>query len=106
MKDDAKRHGPATLRFARGSYTIISTRRGAAMVGLALAAVLVGCGSGDDIEVAEPAGSVVQPLALPGPLPIACSNVAQDVPHLPPGGMDAKTHWGKASPRQTARRAT
>jgi predicted dienelactone hydrolase len=103
MKDHARRRDPATLRFARGAHRTPRRCR-AAMVGLALAALLVGCGGGDDVEVAEPTGSTVQPLALPGPFAIACSNVAQDFSRLPPGGEDAKAHWeGKPAADGTPR---
>jgi predicted dienelactone hydrolase len=65
--------------------------RGAAVVGLlALALALAGCGGGS--VGAKPAPTIVSPLALPGPYPIACSNVAQDFARVAPG-EEARAYW-------------
>ena len=53
------------------------------------AMVLAGCGGGDDStdQAAAPA-AVVPPVPLPGPFPVACSNVAQDFAR-----GDAEAFW-------------
>ena len=60
---------------------------------LALACAVVGCGGGNDVDLEVPAPTSVAPLALPGPYPIACSNVAQDFARMAPGGEEARAHW-------------
>jgi predicted dienelactone hydrolase len=68
-----------------------SAGRGAAVVGLlAFALALVGCGGASD--GGGSASTTVPPLALPGPYPIACSNVAQDFARVPPG-EEAQDFW-------------
>ena len=104
MQEDTNRHDPASLRIARGPQRKFGNRGAAMAALLALAVVLVGCGGGDDdAELAAPSGSAVQPLALPGPYAIACSNVAQDFARAPAGGEAAKDYWeGKPAADGTA----
>jgi predicted dienelactone hydrolase len=65
--------------------------RGAAVVGLlAFALALAGCGGASDGDGSAP--TIVSPLALPGPYPIACSNVAQDFARMAPG-EEAQAFW-------------
>lgn len=66
----------------------VSLRRPAALLLLTLA--LAGCGGGDD--GAAPASGVVQPVPLPGPYAVACSNVAQDFARAP-GAEEAQAYW-------------
>ena len=86
--------------FLRGTLlTILS--------GIALA--YAGCGGGDGGT--NPPGAsaptvVVQPLPLPGPYAVACSNVLQDFSRVG-AGEDAKSYWeGAASGDGTPRYAT
>ena len=107
MQEDTSRHDPASLRFTRGPQRKFGPRGAASAALLALALVLVGCGGGDDAELDAPSGSAVQALALPGPYPIACSNVAQDFARVPAGGEAAKDYWeGKPAPDGTPRYVT
>lgn len=93
MQEDSVREDPANPRFVRGPDRK-SGRLGAAVAGLlTFALALAGCGGGNDAEVDARERTTVQPLALPGPYPIACSNVAQDFASVPPGGENAQAHW-------------
>lgn len=56
-----------------------------------LVAALAGCG-GDDDDGDGAGSSTVQAVPLPGPYPIACSNVAQDFARAPTGD-DAQDYW-------------
>jgi predicted dienelactone hydrolase len=67
--------------FLRGSLL-------AAFLGIALA--LAGCGGGD--SGSNPPTAVVQPLPLPGPYAVACSNIVQDFTRLAPG-EDVTSYW-------------
>ncbi len=49
------------------------------------------CGGGNTSASPTPT-TIVQPLALPGPYTVACSNVAQDFSRVAPGG-EAKEYW-------------
>lgn len=60
-----------------------------ALAGLALA--IAGCGSGGGSASPAPT-TIVQPLALPGPYTVGCSNVAQDFSRVAPG-EEAKDYW-------------
>ncbi|NJD62153.1 MAG: hypothetical protein FIA93_05470 [Deltaproteobacteria bacterium] len=64
----------------------------AALAGIALA--LAGCGGGDGVNPpgASVPTDVVQPLPLPGPFAVACSNVAQDFSRVG-AGEDASSYW-------------
>ena len=71
--------------FLRGTFL-------AALSGIALA--LAGCGGGGD---SNPPGAsaptvVVQPLPLPGPYAVACSNVVQDFSRVG-AGEDVTNYW-------------
>ncbi len=101
MQEDPCRHHAANLRFV-GRSPMKSGRACAAVVGLlTLALVLAGCGGGSDGDGAV--ATVVSPLALPGPYPIACSNVAQDFARVPPGEA-AQDFWeGKPAADGTPR---
>ncbi|HET6489573.1 MAG TPA: hypothetical protein VFG28_07400 [Syntrophales bacterium] len=73
-------------RFIRGSLL-------AALLGIALA--LPGCGGGgggDGGGSGNPPTAVVQPLPLPGPHAVACSNIVQDFTRLGPG-EDVTSYW-------------
>ncbi len=64
---------------------------------------LVGCGGGDDDDIAgaDMPTAVVAPVPLPGPYPVACSNVAQDFERA---GGDAEAYWeGRPEPAGTPR---
>ncbi len=68
--------------------------------------VMAGCGGGDDPVAATGRTDGVQPLALPGPLAVGCSNVAQDFTRVP-SGDDAEGYWEgvpavSGTPRQLA----
>ena len=90
MQEERYRHHPAGLRFVCRSHTK-GARRGVAVVGwLAFAWALAGCGGASD--GVGPAGTVVSPLTLPGPYPIACSNVAQDFSRVA-SGEQAQAYW-------------
>ena len=79
----------------------------AALAGIALA--LAGCGGGGGSS--NPPGAsaptaVVQPLPLPGPYAVACSNVAQDFSRVG-AGEDVQSYWeGMPSDNGMARYAT
>jgi predicted dienelactone hydrolase len=71
-----------------------------ALSGIVLALSLAGCGGGgggaDDNgggggDDSNAPSAVVQPLTLPGPYAVACSNIAQNFSGL--SGDDAKTYW-------------
>src|SRR5512135_3648202 len=49
------------------------------------------CGGGNSPASPAPT-TIAQPLALPGPYTVACSNVAQDFSRVA-AGEDAKTYW-------------
>lgn len=78
----------------------------AALSGLALA--LAGCGSGggsNNPPGASAPTAVVQPLPLPGPYAVACSNVVQDYSRVG-AGEDVKSYWeGMPSDNGTPRYA-
>jgi predicted dienelactone hydrolase len=64
---------------------------------------LVGCGGGGDGSSSNPPTVIVQPLPLPGPYAVACSNVDQDFSRLG-AGEDATSYWegapsGDGTPR-------
>ena len=72
--------------FLRGSLL-------AALLGIALA--LAGCGGGGgsgNTPGASAPTAVVQPLPLPGPYAVACSNVVQDFTRLG-AGEDVTSYW-------------
>jgi predicted dienelactone hydrolase len=69
--------------FLRGSLL-------AAVLGIALA--LPGCGGGGGGGSSNPPSAVVQPLPLPGPYAVACSNIVQDFTRLGPG-EDVTSYW-------------
>src|SRR5512143_4379866 len=78
----------------------------AALSGIALA--LAGCGgsSGGNPPGAPAPTVVVQPLPLPGPYAVACSNVVQDFSRLG-AGEDVTSYWeGMPSDNGTARYVT
>ena len=54
----------------------------AALLGVVLA--VPGCGGGDN-GGGNPPTAVVQPLPLPGPYAVSCSNIVQDFTRLGPG---------------------
>src|SRR5512135_1277754 len=83
--------------FLRGS-------RLAALLGIALA--LAACGGGGDGGSGNPPTAVVQPLPLPGPYAVACSNIVQDFTRLAPG-EDVTSYWsGTPSASGTPRYVT
>jgi hypothetical protein len=91
MQADPSQHHPASLRFGQRSQMKLG-RRSAALLGLlAFALALAGCGGASGSDGSAP--TTVPPLALPGPYPIACSNVAQDFARVAPGGEEAQAHW-------------
>lgn len=61
----------------------------AALAGLALA--IAGCGGGGGSASPAPT-TIVQPLALPGPYTVGCSNIEQDFSRVAPG-EEAKDYW-------------
>ena len=70
-------------------------RRGSIVAALGMILLLTGCGGGgqdDNPPGATVPTSVVQPLPLPGPYAVACSNVAQDFARVPEG-VNAKDYW-------------
>src|SRR6266850_8384534 len=64
----------------------------AALSVLALAGAGCGVGGSNDSSGTPPPSTVVPPLAVPGPLPVGCSNVAQDFSRLGPGET-AEYYW-------------
>ncbi|HWS15552.1 MAG TPA: hypothetical protein VN450_05095 [Candidatus Methylomirabilis sp.] len=82
-------------------------RRLAVLSGIALA--LAGCGVGGgsgNPPGASPPTAVVQPLPLPGPYAVACSNVVQDFSRVG-AGEDVQSYWeGMPSANGTPRYAT
>ena len=68
---------------------------------------LVGCGGGDlNPPGASAPTDVVQPLPLPGPYAVACSNIVQDFDRVG-AGEDVQSYWeGKPSDTGTPRYAT
>ena len=86
-------------------------RRGAALLGLlAMAVTLAGCGgsggSGDSSSSGA-ASTSVAPLTLPGPYPIACSNVAQDFSGAAQSAAQVQAYWeGRPAADASARYAT
>jgi len=95
MQADLYRLHPASLSFGGR----------AALVGLtAFVLAVAGCGGGSDGDGAAP--TIVPPLALPGPYPVACSNVAQDFARVAPDGEQAQAYWeGKPAADGTPRYA-
>lgn len=89
MQEDPCRQHPASVRLVCGWHRKAAGRCAAVAGLLAFALTLAGCGgsNGD-----APAPTPVPPLALPGPYPIACSNVAQDFARVPPGEA-AQDFW-------------
>jgi len=90
-------------KFLRGSLL-------AALLGIVLA--LAGCGGGgggggsSNPPDAEAPTAVVQPLPLPGPYAVACSNVVQDFTRVG-AGEDVTSYWdGMSSDNGMARYAT
>jgi predicted dienelactone hydrolase len=84
--------------FLRGS-------RLAALLGIALALAACGGGGGDGGS-GNPPTAVVQPLPLPGPYAVACSNIVQDFTRLAPG-EDVTSYWsGIPSSSSTPRYVT
>jgi len=74
--------------FLRGSLL-------AALAGIALALAACGGGSGDgssNAPVTSAPTAVVQPLPLPGPYAVACSNIVQDFTRLGPS-EDVTSYW-------------
>ena len=92
-------------RFLRG--TLLATTLLAVLSGIALA--LAGCGgggSGGNPPGASAPTAVVQPLPLPGPYAVACSNVVQDFTRVG-AGEDVASYWeGMPSDNGMARYAT
>ena len=92
-------------RFLRG--TLWAATLLAAVSGIALA--LAGCGGGGGSS--NPPGAlapteVVQPLPLPGPYAVACSNIVQDFSRVG-AGEDVTSYWeGAPSGDGTPRYAT
>jgi len=75
----------------------------AALAGFALA--IAGCGGGGGSASPAPT-TIMQPLALPGPYTVGCSNVAQDFSRVAPG-EEAKDYWeGFPSPSGAPRYVT
>lgn len=62
----------------------------AALAGLTLA--FAACGGGGGGSASPAPTTIVQPLALPGPYSVGCSNVAQDFSRVSPG-EEAKDYW-------------
>lgn len=73
--------------FLRGSLL-------AALSGIGLALTLAGCGGGggSNPPAASAPTAVVQPLPVPGPYAVACSNVVQDFSKVP-AGTDVTSYW-------------
>lgn len=67
----------------------------AALSGIAL--TLAGCGGGGGSSSGNAPTAVVQPLPLPGPYAVACSNIVQDFTRLG-AGEDVTSYW-KGTPR-------
>lgn len=91
MQEDPCRHHPASLRLGRRAHRKFGGRSAALAGLLAFALTLAGCGGGSDGDGAAP--TIMPPLALPGPHPVACSNVAQDFARLAPDGEQAQAYW-------------
>ena len=76
----------------------------AALSGIALA--LAGCGGSSNPPGASAPTVVVQPLPLPGPYAVACSNIVQDFSRVG-AGEDVQSYWeGMPSDNGTLRYAT
>ncbi len=75
---------------------------------LIFALILSGCSGGNDSgSAAAIVETLVKPLALPGPYPIACSNVAQDFERVVPNGGQAQDYWeGRPASDGTSRYVT
>jgi predicted dienelactone hydrolase len=105
MQAHRHRHHPASPRLGRKAHDRSSGRNAArfSLLAFAFALVLAGCGGGSGGD--GPVPTVVAPLALPGPYPIACSNVAQDFGRVAPGEQ-AQSYWeGKPAADGTPRYA-
>ncbi len=84
-------------------------RSGTSLLGLlALAVALAGCGGGSgDSSSSGAASTSVAPLTLPGPYPIACSNVAQDFSGAAQSAAQVQAYWeGRPAADASARYAT
>ena len=90
MQEDPYRHHPVSLRFVWRSRVKSGGRSAAVAGSLAFALALAGCGGASD--GAGSAKTIVSPMALPGPYPIACSNVAQAFARVAPGEQ-AQAFW-------------
>ncbi|HEY5997080.1 MAG TPA: hypothetical protein VIU29_08655, partial [Candidatus Deferrimicrobiaceae bacterium] len=77
-----------------GMIMRIDTRHSGLALGVLWALALIGCGggSGGTSPGASPPTVVVQPLPLPGPYAVACSDIAQDFSRVP-AGEDAASYW-------------
>jgi len=97
-----------------GNAQAARKRSGAALLGLlALTLALAGCGgNSDDDSVGGSTGggtvkTSVAPLTLPGPYPIACSNVAQDFSGTAQSAAQAQAYWeGRPASDGSTRYAT
>lgn len=86
-------------RFLRGTMW-------AALSGFAIAVAGCGGGGSSNPSGALPPTAIVQPLPLPGPFAVACSNVVQDFSRLG-AGEDVSSYWeGMPSDNGMARYAT
>jgi len=93
---------PAGLKLGWRAHRKFSGRSAARVGWMAFALAIAGCGGGSDGDGAAP--TIVPPLALPGPYPVACSNVAQDFERAAPGGEQAQAYWeGKPAADGTPR---
>ncbi len=81
---------PASLQPGHESHIKARARQVAAAALIGFALILGGCGGGSDDDGRPPV--LVPPRALPGPYPVACSNVAQDFTRIP-RGEDAQDYW-------------
>lgn len=89
------------------------SRCGAALVGLlAIAVTFAGCGGANSNSSSDSSGGgsasiSVAPMSLPGPYPIACSNVAQDFSGAAQSTEQAQAYWeGRPAPDGSPRYAT
>jgi predicted dienelactone hydrolase len=104
MQVDLFRNHPASLRSGRGAHGKFGGRSAARIGLLAFVLALAGCGGESDGDGAAP--TIVPPLALPGPYPVACSNVAQDFARVAADGEQVQAYWeGKPAADGTPRYA-